>query len=260
MSTVRVEIVREVAGVTISNKSRKNAITSGMWHELQAIFERLSSDEDVRAIIISGDGQEAFAAGADISEFDGVRDSIDRARHYHEELVAPALNAIARCDTPVIAGIAGYCVGGGLEIASVCDLRICNQSAQFGIPVARLGFPMAYAELQYLTRLVGLPVCAELLIEGRILNAQEAYERGLVTRVVPDNSLEDELQETSVRVLSGSPLALKVHKRQLRRLYASGNLPSASERLDFYRFAEWEDYKLGREAFIQKRKPRFTGR
>ena len=132
-----------VARVCISHPGKLNALSTAMWHELRAIFDALNKVEDApRVVLVHGEGGH-FAAGGDIEEFPSFRFDEQRLRHFHEEAVAPALRAMLDCDIPIVAQIDGACVGGGLEIAACCDLRICGRASRFGIPIARLGFPLA---------------------------------------------------------------------------------------------------------------------
>jgi enoyl-CoA hydratase len=257
---IEVEVRTPFATVTIANSERLNALTSSMWRELGLTFSSLGKDETLRCIVIQGEGDLAFAAGADISEFAEARGTLNQVASYHEDLVPAALDAIADCNCPVIAGLRGACIGGGLEIASVCDLRISATSAQFGIPVGLLGFPVAYRELDYLFRIAGRSALTELLLEGRIYNSSEAFQKGIVTRVVPDKELDNELQSTMDRIARGSPLAARTHKEQIRRISRKEDLPTLEERMKIYQFANSEDYRIGREAFLAKRKPVFVGR
>ena len=139
---VRLEIDGHLAWVTLSHPGRLNAITVGMWGELRAVFDQLAADNALRCVIVRGEGGN-FAAGADIREFPAERADMAGVQRYHREVLAPALAAVAACPHPVVAQIEGVCVGGGLEIASQCDLRIAGASARFGVPINRLGFPMA---------------------------------------------------------------------------------------------------------------------
>ena len=150
-------------------------------------------------------------------------------------------------------------MGGGLELASVCDLRICSASARFGAAVGLLGFPMAPHELHYLLRFAGSATTAELLLEGRILTADEASRRQLVSRVAADEDFARTLQAVEERICRGSPLAARVNKQQMRSLSAQDERSSLQERRAFYQFADSDDYRAGREAFLNKRAPVFTG-
>ncbi len=144
-----------VVQITLRNPGRLNALTAEIWVNLRREFQSLTERRDIRSVVVMRAGTDAFAAGADISEFEALRNTPDQVEQYHEETVPADLDAIAACDIPVVAAIRGACIGGGLEIASVCDIRLCNTSARLGAPVGRLGFPMAPRELQYLIRVLG---------------------------------------------------------------------------------------------------------
>ena len=248
-----------VAHVTIANKARRNALTVALWDELKAAFERLAADEPLRCIVVRGDGN-AFCAGADMSEFEHVRSTHAQVERFHEEHVLGALTAIAECPVPVVAAIGGVCMGGGLEIAAVCDIRIASESALFGAPVGKLGFPLAFAETQAVFRLVGPAVLSELLLEGRVFDAAQALAKGLVSRVVADEDLAAEAEATTARICETGPLAAREHKRQIRRLMRDASPVSREERMAVYSFADTEDYRIGYRAFLEKKKPRFVGR
>ncbi len=170
-----------------------------------------------------------------------------------------AAAALACCRHPLVAQIHGLCVGGGLEIAALCDLRICGESSRFGAPVKNLGLVMAYAEMAPLVRLAGPAVALEILLEGRILDAREAYAKGLVTRVVADADVEAEARATATRIAEGAPLAARWHKRFARRL-ADPRPLSAAELAECFECFDTEDYRAGYAAFLAKQKPRFVGR
>jgi enoyl-CoA hydratase/carnithine racemase len=244
-----------VLRVELSHPGKQNAISVAMWHALRALFERLQAQPStVRAVLICGaDGH--FAAGADIEEFPQFRFEEHTLRAYHEDTIAPALAAMLDCDLPIVAGIEGSCVGGGFEIAACCDLRIAADSARFGAPIAKLGFPMAPGELQVLARVVPVPLLRELLLEARLYDAPAALARGLVHRVVAPAQLQTELQATLQRIVSLSPQAARLNKRTLRQLAAGG--PSADERRDHFGYAGQPEHREGIAAFLAKRPPKF---
>ncbi|MEY2632657.1 MAG: hypothetical protein RIR00_1311 [Pseudomonadota bacterium] len=246
-----------ICTVTLHNPDKLNAINLAMWEQLARVFGELAGDPEVRCVIIRGSGNEAFAAGGDLEEFVVKRATLAQALHYHGQ-VAAALEAIARCPHPTVAMIQGACIGGGLEIAGSCDLRLCNESARFGAPINRLGFSMYPGEMEGLLRLAGPAVLAEILLEGRILNATEAAARGLVTRIVPDAQLEDEALATAHRICNGAPLVAGWHKQWIRRLLENRPL-SDEEKAASFAFLATEDYQEGLAAFLAKRKPRFKG-
>ncbi|WP_027457181.1 enoyl-CoA hydratase/isomerase family protein [Dechloromonas agitata] len=258
MATVDCSTNGEIATLTLNNPDKLNAIDLAMWQQLAASMQRLAKDDAIRCVVIRGAGDAAFAAGGDLEEFVTARATLDQALHYHGE-VARALNAIADCPHPTVALIKGACIGGGLEIAGVCDLRIAGESTRFGAPINKLGFSMYPGEMEGLLRLAGPAVIKEILLEGRILNAREAYEKGLLTRVVGDEQVEDEAYATARRICSGAPLVAGWHKQWIRRLL-DGRPLSEQERADSFAFLDTEDYKEGLSAFLEKRKPVFKAR
>lgn len=258
MSTVDLSRDGEIATLTLNNPGKLNAIDLGMWLQLAENMAELAVDRDIRCIVLRGAGNDAFAAGGDLEEFLSARATLEQALHYHTQ-VAAALNAIADCPQPTVALIQGACIGGGLEIAGACDLRICNESARFGAPINRLGFSMYPGEMEGLLKLAGAAVLKEILLEGRILNAAEAYEKGLVTRVVPDSQVEDEAHATARRICAGAPLVAGWHKQWIRRLQ-SGRPLNDEEKAASFAFLATEDYREGLAAFFEKRKPVFKAR
>ena len=249
-----------IATVTLHNPAKLNALTAAMWQSLKSAMDALSRDEAVRCIVLRGAGSEAFAAGADIAEFASVRRDPDEARVYHGAYVHGALQAIAECRHPTIAMIHGACVGGGLEIACQCDLRISAESGRFGVPINRLGFPIAYTELDALLPLLGRANALEILIEGRIWNAREAYAKGLVTRVISDDGLATEVAAAVERIAAGAPLVARWHKQFVRRLAPRASPLTSAELEENYAYFDTEDYRIGYEAFMHKCAPEFVGR
>ena len=158
-----------IVTVTLFNPDKLNAVTAAMWRRLKLVMDELSADDSLRCVILRGEGQ-AFAAGGDIEEFLTLRDTFENAQVYHGEWVAGALQAVAECRHPTVAAIAGPCIGGGLEIAAACDLRIAGAGAKFGAPIMKLGFAMYAGEMAGLLALAGPAVALEMLLEGRIFS------------------------------------------------------------------------------------------
>jgi enoyl-CoA hydratase/carnithine racemase len=247
-----------VARVTLSHPGKQNAISVAMWRALRERFQALQSlppEEAPRVVVVAGDGGH-FAAGADIEEFPAFRFEQSSLRHYHDAVIAPALHAVLACDIPVVARIEGSCVGGGLEIASCCDLRLAAAGARFGAPIGRLGFPMAPGELQAIARVAAPATLRELLLEGRLLDAETAVQRGLLHRVLPDAAaLDAEVQATIDRIGALAPHAARINKQTLRHL-AAGTLGEA-ERHAHFGYATHPVHREGVEAFLARRTPRF---
>jgi enoyl-CoA hydratase/carnithine racemase len=229
-----------------------------MWARLGAVMRELSADDALRCIVLRGAGEKAFAAGADIAEFASERANSKQAKPYGN-LIHETMQAVARCRHPTVAMIKGACVGGGLEIAAMCDLRVCGNSSRFGIPVNKLGLTMAYGELTGLLALVGRAVALEILLEGRVFEADEAYRKGLVNRVVPDDQVEAEASAAARRIAEGAPLVNRWHKQFIERLTVTAQIPPADWDEGFACF-DTADYKEGVAAFLAKRKPDFKGR
>ncbi|MGZ8266293.1 MAG: enoyl-CoA hydratase/isomerase family protein [Burkholderiales bacterium] len=244
--------------IVLNNPTKLNALTKAMWTHLRDRVLELGGDDTLRAIVVRGAGDKAFAAGADISEFATERANSTQARDYGT-LIHEAMQAVAQCRHPTVALIQGACIGGGLEIAAMCDMRVCGASSRFGVPINRLGLTMGYGELQGLLALAGRAVTLELLLEGRIFDAAEAYAKGLVNRVVPDAEVEAEAFATAQRIAAGAPLVARWHKRFIERLSARAELAPAEWDEGFACF-DTEDYREGIDAFLGKRKPRFQGR
>jgi enoyl-CoA hydratase/carnithine racemase len=255
--SIQAERDGELVTVTLTSPGKLNALDAAMWRQLAETFATLDADEGLRCVILRGAG-EAFAAGGDLAEMREVRTSAEAALAYHEQ-VGRALDAIAACRHPVVAQIIGPCIGGGLEIACACDLRIAGESARFGAPINRLGFSMYPGELAGLLQLAGPAVAKEILLEGRLLSAREAYEKGLVTRVVADAEVATEAHATARRIAAGAPLVARWHKQWIARLLTGAPLTDKEKRASFA-FLETDDHREGMAAFTEKRQPLFTGR
>src|SRR4051812_25267436 len=247
-----------IATVVLNRPDKLNALTRPMWRRLGDVFLELSANDAIRCIVLRGAGTRAFAPGNDISEFATERSNVEQARAYGEDM-RRTIEAIGNCRHPVVAQIHGICVGGGLEIAGLADIRICGESSRFGVPINKLGLVMAYAEIGSLISLAGEAVAMEILLEGRVFDAKEAFDKGLVTRVVPDDQVEKEATETAQRIADGAPLVARWHKKFARRLRDRKALTPAEYDEGFACFGT-EDFRIGYQAFLAKRKPEFKGK
>lgn len=247
-----------VARIEIRNPGKLNAMNIAMWEQLRALFDGLQRDEASapRVIVVTGAGND-FVAGGDIEEFPQFRFDPAQLARFHEDVVAPALRAMLDCDIPLVARIEGACVGGGLEIAACCDLRLCAAGARFGVPIARLGFPMAPAEVEIVSRALGPTLLRELLIEARLLDAYEALRRGVVTRVLPDApALDVDVARVATTIASLSSQAMRLNKRVLREFAGWADRP-AGPRHAHFAYADSEEHREGLQAFLEKRPARF---
>lgn len=257
MPEVRIEKNDVVATVTLSNPGKLNALNVAMWDALTQAFTNLSQDDSLRCVILRGEDHN-FAAGADVEEFATVRGTMAQGMRYHTETIANALRAISHCLHPTVAAIEGVCIGGGLEIACACDIRIASPSSRFGIPINRLGFSLAPGELQHLLQLVGRATALEILLEGRVFDATEAKDKGLINRIVDD--VPAGARETAQRIAQGAPLAARMNKKMARRLAPQPEPLTQEELLDAFSFFATQDYREGVQTFLSKRKPVFSGK
>jgi enoyl-CoA hydratase len=260
---LRVQADGLIATLVISHTARRNAMTRAMWQALPGLLAGLPAS--TRCLIIRGEG-EHFCAGGDISEYPSFRFDPIRLRAFHEDEVAPALDALLALDIPIVAMIAGHCMGGGLEIAACADIRLAGQSASFGAPIAKLGMPMAQRELALVLRAAGEATVREMLLEARIFSAQEMKERGFVQRISPAEQLQQEALDTALRVAALSPQAARTNKQYLRQFFKENSplalINTAQDAInsianDPYAYAASAEHVEGISAFLAKRTAQF---
>ncbi len=242
----------------LNRPDKLNALTKPMWQRLGEVMRELSADDGLRCIVLRGAGGKAFAPGNDIAEFATERSNAEQGKAYGA-ILHGALGAIADCRHPTVALIEGICVGGGLEIAALCDIRICGEGSRFGVPINKLGLVMAHAELAALVQLAGRATALEMLLEGRVFGAREALDKKLVHRVVADAEVESEAYATARRIAAGAPLVARWHKQFLREI-ESGQPLTEAQRDEGFRCYDSEDFRIGYRAFLAKVAPEFVGR
>ncbi len=247
-----------IAIVTFNRPEARNAFDLPMWRGLHAIMDELSRDDALRCVVLRGAGDKAFSAGADIGAFEQERGTDEREAEYAHVLDA-SMQSIRLCQHPVVAMIMGYCLGGGAGIATMCDFRVGGQNIRMGITARNLGVWYPYAEIDPIITLAGTGVASEMLIEGRIFTGQEAYEKGLLSRVVPDDHVETEALALATRIAQGAPLSARYHKAAIRKL--RGPLPvTPQEERATSDFTRTEDFRNACRSFMAKQKPVFHGR
>ena len=247
-----------IVEVSLNRPEKLNALTKPMWKELGKIFKKLSKDKNLRCIIIRGKGGKSFSPGNDISEFETQRSSSKLAKAYGVHLHG-TLRAIQDCPIPTIALIEGICVGGGMEIASCCDLRICGESSRFGVPIKRLGLTMAAKELDALLRITSYSIAMEILLEGKIMSAEEAYKKNLVNRVVKDLEVETEAYKSAELISEGAPKVARWHKQFAKEILKTGKVSDKLNNLG-YKCYDTDDFKIGYKSFLSKTKPKFKNK
>ncbi|HWG05735.1 MAG TPA: enoyl-CoA hydratase [Beijerinckiaceae bacterium] len=245
--------------VTFNNPERHNAVSLDMWEATKRILDDFAKDKDIRVVVLTGAGGKAFVSGADISKFASERASLEAARAYNVKSDA-AYASIADFPKPTIAMIRGYCIGGGLGLATCCDLRICTDNSRFAVPAAKLGLGYGYTGLKRLVDVVGASFAKEIFYTARQFDAQEAQTMGLVNRVVPTAELETYVKSITDMISANAPLTIKAVKFTVGEILkdeTKRNLAHSTELVEQC-FAS-RDYNEGRAAFMEKRKPVFTG-
>jgi enoyl-CoA hydratase/carnithine racemase len=249
-----------VGWLVFNQPAKKNAINDAMWRGIPEAMARFDRDSEVRCVAFRGAGTEAFAAGADISEFENKRSDRGAVADY-DDLLDRVLHSIQGSPKPSLAMIYGFCLGGGVEIALACDLRYCGASAQFGIPAAKLGLAYNMEGHKRLLETVGHARAREIMFLGRRYNADEATAMGLVHRVLPDTELERYVDDVISTLCENAPLSIANTKTILEEYVKSSGVPDPERmRAAIGRCAKSADYIEGRRAFMEKRKPRFTGK
>jgi enoyl-CoA hydratase len=257
---LRVEKDGAIGWLVLDNPERLNAISSDMWRTFPKGMAQFDADPEVRVVILRGEGEKAFAAGADISEFDKARETSDKVSAY-DSLLDEALHALQGSDKPVVSMIRGYCMGGGVEISLACDLRYCADDAQFAIPAARLGLGYGLDGTKRLIDTVGHANAREIFFTGRRYNASEALSIGLVHRVLPAAGLEAYVREIAGGIADNAPLTIAASKTLIEEFVKpTGEADFSRSLAAIERCALSEDYLEGRKAFMEKRKPKFRGR
>jgi enoyl-CoA hydratase/carnithine racemase len=255
---VQAKVDGVIGWLILNRPERKNALNGDMWGAIPPLLDALVKQPGVKVIVLRGVNAEAFAAGADISEFASSRFNAEAAQAY-EQMNTHAMAAIRTCALPTIALIQGFCVGGGVSLALSCDLRFSDASGIFALPPARLGLAYPMAGIRDLLATVSPPIAKEMIYTARRLNAAEAAQAGLINAVADD--VEAHVRQIAASIADNAPLTIRASKAAID--HAAGRLgaPSLVEVAELTTACfNSDDYREGQAAFLEKRKPRFTGR
>ena len=247
-----------IAYATLNRPKVLNALNQRTWQDLRAAFEDARDDADVRGVILTGAGDKAFIAGADISELAQVSAvQAERSSTYGQEV----LNLVENLGKPVVAAINGFALGGGCETAMACTIRLATESARFGQPEVKLGVPPGGGGTQRLPRLVGKGRALQLILSGEMISAQEAYRIGLVNEVVPAADLIPRAEAILKQISANAPLAVRCSLEAVNKGMETSQTEGLALEASFFGLcAGTEDKQEGTQAFLQKRAPQFKGR
>ena len=249
-----------IGWMTFNNPERHNAVSLEMWEAAASILGEFADDGDVRVIVVTGAGGKAFVSGADISKFESERASKDAVAHYNT-VSGAAMTTLAQSHKPTIAMINGFCIGGGLAVAISCDIRICSEKSQFGIPAARLGLGYAFDGLRKLVGIVGPAFAKEIMFSADRFDSGRALAAGLVNRVVAEDDLSGTVAKLAETIAGNAPLTVTAAKRIIGETQKDeGDRDMEMCRSVVQACFDSEDYVEGRTAFMEKRKPNFVGR
>ena len=248
-----------VGYVIYNNVAKHNAVSLDMWEAATGILDDFRQDKSISVVVVTGAGGKAFVSGADISRFEKERSDEAAVKHY-SSIVERSYAAFHEFPKPTIAMIRGYCIGGGMGLATCCDLRICTEGSKFGVPAAKLGLGYAYPGLKRLVDIVGPSFAMEIFYTARQFTAEEARIMGLVNRVLPDAELESYVKNYADVIAGNAPLTIRAAKATVQEVVRedSHRNIARSQALVEACFNS-NDYHEGRKAFMEKRKPVFTG-
>ncbi len=253
-------VENQIGWITFNRPSRHNALSLEMWQGLGQALENYESDPDVRVVVLKGAGEKSFISGADISEFSEKRNSVEQKADYGK-VAGHTMHQLETFSKPVVAMIRGYCIGGGLMVATGADVRFATPGSKFGIPAAKLGLGYEYRGVAKLSALVGPSTARDMLFTGRLFEAKEAYDIGLINFVVEDEKLERQVTDYVDQIAANAPLtvcAAKAAAQALEQEPSSRDLAKVDDLVNAC--FESEDYQEGQRAFREKRKPKFKGR
>lgn len=260
MDSLIVEKKGAVGWITFNDPAKLNAMSYDMWAGLQPALSLFETDDDVRVVVLTGAGDKAFVSGANISQFDQLRTAAEAVADY-ERVAEGSQNALYNFRKPTVARIKGYCVGGGLNLALCCDVRIASDDSTFFLPAGKMGLGYRFSAIRNLVTVVGAANALDIFLSARRFDAHEAQQKGLVQIVAPTQSFDAAVDDYLAKIAANAPLTLAAGKHMIRQFQ---QLPPDTDleqmRALMQQCFDSEDYAEGKQAFAQKRVPQFRGR
>lgn len=249
-----------VGWITFNDPARLNAMSYDMWAALGPALSSFEADDDIRVVVLTGAGDKAFVSGANISQFDALRTAAEAVAEY-ERVAEGAQNALYDFPKPTVARIKGYCIGGGLNLALCCDVRIASEDSTFFLPAGKMGLGYRFSAIRNLVTAVGAANALDIFLSARRLDANEALQKGLVQITAPLASFDEQVQEYLSKVAANAPLTLAAGKKMIRQFQQMPvNTDLKQMQALMQQCFDSEDYAEGKLAFAQKRPPQFRGR
>jgi len=259
-NNIKLSIKNNIATIYFNRPDQHNVIDYDGWLKLKNTVEQIQTDKNIKVLILRGEGNKSFSAGADIKDFSISRNNSEKAKLYSQAFDG-SMDSIEALQIPTISMIQGFCIGGGYELSTATDIRIASDKSKFGIPVARLGISIGYREMKRLVNLIGPGNASYILLSGEIFGSKEALNMGLITRIINSSEIEQFTYDLAKNICELAPLSHIQHKEILKRILKDPDLEKLTDKENNLPFEIFDspDFNLGRKAFISKKVPKFRG-
>ncbi|MBN19270.1 MAG: hypothetical protein CL758_07360 [Chloroflexi bacterium] len=259
-NSIKLRIKNNIATIYFNRPEQHNVINYDGWMKLKNTVEQIQLNKNIKVLILRGEGNQAFSAGADIKDFHLSRNNSKQAKIYSKAFDG-SMDAIEDLNIPTISMIEGFCIGGGCEVSTTTDIRIASVTSKFGIPVAKLGISIGYREMRRLVNLIGPGNTSYILFSGKIIDSNEALKMGLINFIVKSSKIEQFTYELANNISALAPLSHMQHKKTLKKVLRDPNLQNLTDEDNNFPFEVFDssDFHLGKDAFINKKMPKFQG-